>query len=177
MHELTEKLAYLLPRETFKIIESEVDSIIITWLKEKAMKLSRIFPKAHLTHKERADLFGEMLGLSKQSEPKEWYYDKNDHGKIKFKPSDVIPPPVQESMEDFKPNPESGKSEIGQYSQGHGHINQQVCPQCGYCPCCGRPRGNFNYPQYPYYPWTQPITPMHQVHCRTTTMPPATCNT
>ena len=31
-------------------------------------------------------------------------------------------------------------------------MNQQVCPQCGYCPCCGRPRGNFNYPTYPY-PW------------------------
>jgi len=32
--------------------------------------------------------------------------------------------------------------------------HNQVCPQCGYCPCCGRPRGNINYPSYPwpYYP-------------------------
>lgn len=31
-------------------------------------------------------------------------------------------------------------------------FNKQVCPQCGYCPCCGRPRGNFYYPvQPPYY--------------------------
>jgi len=29
-----------------------------------------------------------------------------------------------------------------------------VCPNCGYCPCCGRPRGNWIYPinSYPY--WT-----------------------
>jgi hypothetical protein len=28
---------------------------------------------------------------------------------------------------------------------------QSVCPNCGYCPCCGRSR--FAQPQYP---WTQP---------------------
>jgi hypothetical protein len=49
-----------------------------------------------------------------------------------------------------------------QYSQGHGHINPQVCPQCGYCPCCGRPRGNFNYPQYPTYPYLNPYPYYYQ---------------
>lgn len=38
-------------------------------------------------------------------------------------------------------------------------MNQQTCPNCGYCPCCGRPRNNWNYPYWqnpngPYY-WNQ----------------------
>lgn len=37
---------------------------------------------------------------------------------------------------------------------------QSVCPNCGYCPCCGRPRGDWNYPISPYPHW--PITPMYQ---------------
>jgi hypothetical protein len=28
----------------------------------------------------------------------------------------------------------------------------QVCPNCGYCPCCGRPYQHHNYPYYPSYP-------------------------
>lgn len=53
---------------------------------------------------------------------------------------------VTGKLEDFKKLAE-------QYNQGHAHISQQVCPQCGYCPCCGRPRGNFNYPTYPTWPY------------------------
>lgn len=30
---------------------------------------------------------------------------------------------------------------------------QQVCPNCGRCPCCGRPYPQSYYPApYPYYP-------------------------
>ena len=25
-----------------------------------------------------------------------------------------------------------------------------ICPNCGYCPCCGRPRG-YGYTSYPIY--------------------------
>jgi hypothetical protein len=28
-----------------------------------------------------------------------------------------------------------------------------ICPNCGYCPCCGRPYRNYNYPYYPAYPY------------------------
>jgi hypothetical protein len=31
-----------------------------------------------------------------------------------------------------------------------------ICPNCGYCPCCGRSRGNWNYPVNPVYS-TMPI--------------------
>ena len=34
-------------------------------------------------------------------------------------------------------------------------IQQQVCPHCGYCPTCGRPR----YQTAPYWPWYQPYQP------------------
>ena len=33
---------------------------------------------------------------------------------------------------------------------------KSVCPNCGYCPCCGRSRGNWNYPVNPVYS-TMPI--------------------
>lgn len=49
------------------------------------------------------------------------------------------------------------------YNQGHNHINPQVCPSCGYCPCCGRTRNNWNYPMYPYYP--HPNLPYYQITC------------
>ncbi len=35
-----------------------------------------------------------------------------------------------------------------------------LCPNCGYCPCCGRPRQQ--WPIYPYYPtvtWTYGANP------------------
>ena len=41
----------------------------------------------------------------------------------------------------------------------NGNFGQaNICPHCGYCPTCGRPWGNFNYPQQPYpiNPYTQP---------------------
>ena len=47
---------------------------------------------------------------------------------------------------------------------------QTIFPNCGYCPCCGRPRGNWNYPinpgypTYPYYP-PHPYYPPYQVTC------------
>lgn len=31
-------------------------------------------------------------------------------------------------------------------------VNQRVCPNCGYCPCCGRLNGNFNYIIWSPYP-------------------------
>ncbi len=65
MHELTEKID--LYRSGFAKSKEYVDSIIRTYLSEKANKLSGIFPKPHLSHKERADLFGEFLGLSSDS--------------------------------------------------------------------------------------------------------------
>ena len=39
----------------------------------------------------------------------------------------------------------------------HGQARGGLYPPCRYCqpkcPCCGRPLGNWNYPQYPYYPY------------------------
>lgn len=50
-----------------------------------------------------------------------------------------------------------------QKSLGLGQgFNQAPCPNCGYCPCCGRPRGN--YPQYPIYPM-YPTLPLYQDYC------------
>ena len=33
-------------------------------------------------------------------------------------------------------------------------VPQHVCPNCGYCPCCGRRQEARPYD--PWYPWTQP---------------------
>lgn len=57
---------------------------------------------------------------------------------------------IREQLNNIKPDP---SNKDGVYTQGHLHINQQTCPSCGYCPCCGRPRGNFNYPTYPNWPY------------------------
>ena len=38
----------------------------------------------------------------------------------------------------------------------NGTLNQNPCPNCGYCPCCGRPRTI-------YYPFQQPIYYLPQV--------------
>lgn len=43
-----------------------------------------------------------------------------------------------------------------------GGLHNSPCPNCGYCPCCGRPRGN--YPVYPVFPY-QPTLPIYQVYC------------
>ena len=52
-----------------------------------------------------------------------------------------------------------------------------VCPNCGYCPCCGRP----NYPYWmgpywyrPYFPYTDPL---YYGPIWTMTSPNVTCNT
>ena len=33
--------------------------------------------------------------------------------------------------------------------EGDMKNHYQPCPHCGYCPTCGRPYGNYNYPYYP----------------------------
>lgn len=70
----------------------------------------------------------------------------------------MTPEEAKKALDDYKPS-----DKTADYSQGHSHINQQVCPSCGYCPCCGRLRGNFNYPTYPSYPWPYyPTVPYYQ---------------
>ena len=46
--------------------------------------------------------------------------------------------------------------------------NNSVCPNYGYCPCCGRPYHNY-YPPYPYYPFypTYPTYPWGTVTYQT----------
>lgn len=39
-------------------------------------------------------------------------------------------------------------------------VHLGICPNCGYCPCCGRPRGDWNYPINPYPYW--PAIPIYQ---------------
>ena len=49
-----------------------------------------------------------------------------------------------------------------------GQPSTNICPSCGYCSCCGRPRNSFNYPQYiyPYPSWhTHPYAPPITVTC------------
>lgn len=37
------------------------------------------------------------------------------------------------------------------------HENEdKKCPNCGYCPTCGRSNNNIYIRPYPYYPWAQP---------------------
>lgn len=62
----------------------------------------------------------------------------------------MTPEEARKQLEDLKPDP---SNKDGAYNQGHSHISNSICPSCGYCPTCGRPRGNFNYPQYPYWPY------------------------
>ena len=45
-------------------------------------------------------------------------------------------------------------------------IKEKVCPNCGYCPACGRRSHYPNYvPYYPYLPTNEPIYPQYQVWC------------
>lgn len=45
----------------------------------------------------------------------------------------------------------------GQTQQNYQGEQQHVCPNCGFCPCCGRRNGQYAYP-YPYTPYPYPYT-------------------
>ena len=50
-----------------------------------------------------------------------------------------------------------GQAQMGSAGIGNSQAWGGLYPPCPYCqpkcPCCGRPLGNWNYPQYPYYPF------------------------
>lgn len=50
------------------------------------------------------------------------------------------------------PDEQKQMDEMKALAENYNKLNGS-CPQCGYCPCCGRPRGNFNYPTYPTWPY------------------------
>ena len=78
-------------------------------------------------------------------------------------------------------SPEEQKQFDEYKALAESHNKQQgTCPRCGFCPTCGRPRDNWNFPQYPSYPWiypSTPITPIYTYAGNSTNMPPATVNT
>ena len=57
--------------------------------------------------------------------------------------------PVVGNLDDYK--------RIAQ-QEAYKAAQQRTCPNCGYCPCCGRPYANFNYPTQPYWGWPYPMT-------------------
>lgn len=62
-------------------------------------------------------------------------------------------------MDDFNKNLDEFQKIKPDPSNKDGYYSQsKTCPNCGYCPCCGRPRGNFNYPAQPYWGWPYPMT-------------------
>ena len=52
---------------------------------------------------------------------------------------------------------QNNQPQMGSAQAGLGQAWGGLYPPCPYCqpkcPCCGRPLGNWNYPQYPYYPY------------------------
>jgi len=67
-------------------------------------------------------------------------------------------------MENEKSTPSNSEDTLKQFKeqmqkQGQtgsaniNHLTGGVCPHCGYCPTCGRPYRDYNYP---YYPSIQP---------------------
>jgi hypothetical protein len=58
-----------------------------------------------------------------------------------------------EEMNDYKRELEELKAKI--------ESKNTPCPNCGYCPCCGRPYHIQQYPTYPFSPtnpyWGQPM--------------------
>lgn len=41
----------------------------------------------------------------------------------------------------------------------------RTCPNCRYCPTCGRPSSGYPYPTYPIWYFDSPISPQYQVYC------------
>ena len=66
-HELTDKI-FSKDAPYQGSTQAIIDVVVREWLREKCIKLSGIFPKPNLSHKERADLFGEFLGLTEKEE-------------------------------------------------------------------------------------------------------------
>ena len=48
-----------------------------------------------------------------------------------------------------------GLEAMKKFAEEHNKMKQPsgTCPHCGYCPTCGRPNNNLNWPVYPYYPY------------------------
>lgn len=58
----------------------------------------------------------------------------------------------------------------GYQQQAHSTLGnplqyQRPCPQCGYCPCCGRSNNQYPNNQYPIYPY--PNYPLPIITCGT----------
>ena len=56
-------------------------------------------------------------------------------------------------MDKDNTNNENSLEEWKKIAEENKKLQNHICPNCGYCPCCGRPYGNWNFPHYPTYPY------------------------